>query len=66
MPHPHKDKSGDPAQRERFEQAARELGVELDEGKLREALRQIAPQKHHSDDNVTPGISGPAQDRSSS
>ena len=31
-------------QRERFEQAARELGVELDEEKLKEALRKIAPQ----------------------
>jgi hypothetical protein len=30
-------------QRKRFEQAARELGVELDEEKLREALRKIAP-----------------------
>ncbi len=30
------------AQRERFEQAARELGVELDEAKLKEALRKLA------------------------
>lgn len=29
----------------RFEQAARELGVELDEEKLKEALRKIAPEK---------------------
>ena len=29
------------AQRERFEQAARELGVELDEEKLKEALRKM-------------------------
>lgn len=31
------------SQRERFEQAARELGVELDEQKLKDALRKIAP-----------------------
>ena len=30
-------------QRERFEQVARELDVDLDEEKLREALRKIAP-----------------------
>jgi len=28
-----------------FEQTARELGVELDEEKLKEALRTIAPEK---------------------
>ena len=33
------------SQRERFEQAARELGVEIDEEKLKEALRKIAPDK---------------------
>jgi hypothetical protein len=41
-------------QRERFEQTARELGMEyLDEEKLREALRQIAPDKSagHGDDD---------------
>jgi hypothetical protein len=32
-------------QRERFEQATRELGVELDEEKLKETLRRIAPEK---------------------
>lgn len=32
-------------QKARFEQAARELGVELDEAKLKEALRRIAPDK---------------------
>jgi len=32
------------SQRERFEQAARELGVELDEEKLKEALQRIAPE----------------------
>jgi len=32
-------------QKERFEQAARELGVELDEEKLKEALRKLAPEK---------------------
>jgi hypothetical protein len=31
-------------QRERFEQAACELGVDLDEEKLREALRRLAPR----------------------
>lgn len=31
------------SQRERFEDAAREIGVELDEEKLKEALRKIAP-----------------------
>lgn len=31
------------SQRERFEQAARALGVTLDEAKLKEALRKIAP-----------------------
>ena len=30
-------------QRERFEQTARELGVDLDEETLKEALRKIAP-----------------------
>lgn len=33
------------SQRERFEEAARELGVDLDEEKLREMLRKIAPEK---------------------
>ena len=33
------------AQVERFEQAARELGVELDERKLKETLRKIAPER---------------------
>ncbi len=31
------------SQRERFEQAALELSVDLDEEKLRQALRKIAP-----------------------
>ena len=31
------------AQRKRFEQTARELGVDLDEEKLKDALRKIAP-----------------------
>lgn len=35
--------TGNKSQRERFEQAARELGVELDEEKLKEALQRIAP-----------------------
>ncbi|WP_340110599.1 hypothetical protein [Pikeienuella sp. HZG-20] len=33
------------SQAERFEEAARELGVDLDEEKLKEALRKIAPDK---------------------
>ncbi len=32
-------------QRQRFEEAARKLGVDLDEAKLKEALRKIAPEK---------------------
>ncbi|WP_165094671.1 hypothetical protein [Pikeienuella piscinae] len=32
-------------QSERFEETARELGVDLDEAKLKEALRKIAPDK---------------------
>jgi isopropylmalate/homocitrate/citramalate synthase len=35
-------------QRERFEQVARELGVELDEEKLKEALRKIATENEKS------------------
>ena len=38
------------AQRNRFEQAARELGVDLDEQKLKEALRKIAPAKPAEND----------------
>lgn len=34
-----------PNQAERFERAARELGVEVDERKLKETLRKIAPAK---------------------
>lgn len=34
-------RSADQSQRDRFEQAARELGVELDELKLREALQKL-------------------------
>lgn len=37
-----KDREKATGQRERFEQAARELGVEIDEEKLREALRKMA------------------------
>jgi len=33
----------DDSQKRRFEQAARKLGVDLDEAKLREALRKMAP-----------------------
>ena len=36
-------------QRERFEQAARELGVDLDEAKLKETLRKIAPDPKKSE-----------------
>jgi hypothetical protein len=32
-------------QKARFEQTARELGVEMDEAKLREALRRITSEK---------------------
>lgn len=35
-------------QRQRFEEAARELGVVLDEEKLKEALRKIAPEPRPS------------------
>lgn len=41
------------SQRERFEQAARELGVELDEEKLKEALRKIAPSDHAKHDEAS-------------
>lgn len=47
----HKD---DGSQRKRFEQAARELGVELDEEKLKEALRKIAPDQKDKDDASKP------------
>ena len=40
------------SQRERFEEAACELGVELDEQKLKETLRKIAP----SDGKVKPKL----------
>lgn len=33
------------SQADKFEQAARELDVELDEEKLKEALRRIAPKR---------------------
>lgn len=33
------------SQQKRFEEAARDLGVDLDEAKLKEALRKIAPEK---------------------
>lgn len=39
------DRKSDASQRERFEEAAREMGVDLDEAKLKEALRKIAPEK---------------------
>jgi hypothetical protein len=39
------------SQRERFEQAGRELGVDLDEQKLKEALRKIAPEKPRPSDS---------------
>lgn len=42
------------SQRERFEQTARALGVELDDEKLKEALRRIGshdtPSKHEKRD----------------
>lgn len=37
-------------QRERFEQTARDLGVDLDEEKLKEALREIAGSGRHFSD----------------
>jgi len=42
----------DKSQSERFKQAARELGVELDEEKLKKALRKVAKpeQKKRGDD----------------
>jgi hypothetical protein len=40
---PVKDDEG--SQRERFEQTARELGVDLDEEKLKEALRRVGSHK---------------------
>ena len=39
------DKTGSQRQRQRLEETARELGVDLDEEKLKEALRKIAPEK---------------------
>lgn len=41
MPRSAKPKPSSQEQRERFEQTARELGVELDEDKLKEALRRM-------------------------
>ena len=40
-----KTDSGPVDQRDRFEQAARELGVDLDEEKLKETLRKIVPDR---------------------
>ena len=42
-----------PKQQEKFEQAARELGVDLDEEKLAETLRKLGkdePERKRSDD----------------
>ena len=39
-------------QRQRFEQAARELGVDLDEDKLKQALRRMKDRPH--DEGVSP------------
>ena len=41
MPRSVKPEHSSQAQRERFEQTARELGVDLDEEKLKEALRRM-------------------------
>ncbi len=38
-------------QRQRFEQAARELGVDLDEDKLKEALRRMKDQPQQEGDD---------------
>lgn len=40
-------------QRERFERTARELGVELDEEKLKVALRRIVPSDHAKRDEAS-------------
>jgi len=47
--------STNPEQKQRFEQAARELGVDLDEDKLKEALRRMKdqPQGEKSEKPVT-------------
>lgn len=49
-------------QSERFEQAARELGVELDEEKLKETLRRIVPERsqHKSDASADDSSEGKA------
>ena len=47
--------SPDETQKQRFEQAARELGVELDEAKLTRVLRQLGPG---ASVNETPGSLG--------
>lgn len=43
------------SQRERFEQAARELGIDLDEEKLKEALRKMSyPDTISGDERTAP------------
>lgn len=43
-------------QRSRFEQTARELGVELDEEKLKETLRVIAEDRAHAKSDRKAGV----------
>lgn len=50
------DKKKNTRQRERFEQAARELGVELDEEKLKETLRGFARKRPEPEGNVNTGV----------
>ena len=54
-----------PAQRERFEQAARELGVDLDEEKLKETLRHMKEAPKHSP-GASPGATVRKRARSGS
>lgn len=49
------EKNTKPSQRERFEQAARDLGVDLDEAKLKETLRNIAKRRTPRKDDVNRG-----------
>jgi hypothetical protein len=43
---------GTASQQKRFEQAARDLGVDLDEEKLREALRKTAVDRARGKDHI--------------
>lgn len=51
------------SQRDRFEETARELGVDLDEVKLKEALRRLAPEpKDKRRDKDSSGSDRPSRD----